>query len=496
MPYLVDNRFRLITRKSTAVLALFAFAASPAMLEAQSRVTAITPAEAQQGAQFHLQALQEFGGAVTGPQASYVEQVGKNIAVQSGLANSQSAFTVTLLNSSVDNAFAVPGGYVYVTRQLTSLMNNEAELAGVLGHEVGHVAARHSAKRQQTATRNSILGALGGILSGALLGNSGLGKLGQQLASAAPQLATLKFSRSQEIEADNLGIRYLRSAGYDPHAMATVLQNLAAQNSLDARLQGRGDATIPVWASTHPDPAGRVKGALQQAGTGSGVTNRDTFLNRIDGLTYGDDPHQGAIEGSTFIHPDMRLSFTAPAGFYMVNGSQAVSINGQSGQAQLTTAPYNGNLETYVRQVFQAVGGQQSQLAPQSVQRTTVNGLPAMVGTARVANGQSNVDVTVFAYEFGNGQAYHFVAIAPAGGAAVFNPMFNSMRRITAAEAGQVIPRVLDVVTASRTDTVQSLASRMAYTDAPVDRFRVLNGLAANAQVVPGQRYKIVVRGR
>src|SRR5687768_1499579 len=292
-----------------AGVAAIALVAGPA--NAQRAGTAITQAEAQQGAQYHEQFLQEFGGSMTGSQAAYVEQVGKNIAVQSGLANSQSAFNVTLLNSSVDNAFAVPGGYVYVTRQLVSLMNNEAELAGVLGHEVGHVAARHSKARQQRAERNSILGAIGSILSGVLLGNSGLGQVGQQIFSTAPQLLTAQFSRRQETEADTLGIAYLKGAGYDPRAMATLLQSLAAQTALDAALQGR-NASMPQWASTHPDPASRVRAALTRAGNVAGVTNRDTFLSRIDGLLYGDDPRQGMIEGNTFIHPDMRLTFTAP----------------------------------------------------------------------------------------------------------------------------------------------------------------------------------------
>jgi predicted Zn-dependent protease len=485
------NRVPRARKLALAGVAALALAAVPA--SAQRAGTAITQAEAQQGAQYHEQFLQEFGGAMTGSQAAYVEQVGKNIAVQSGLANSQSAFNVTLLNSSVDNAFAVPGGYVYVTRQLVSLMNNEAELAGVLGHEVGHVAARHSAQRQQRAQRNSILGAIGSILSGVLLGNSGLGQLGQQIFSAAPQALTAKFSRQQETEADRLGIAYLKGAGYDPRAMGTVLQSLAAQNALDAALQGR-DASMPAWASTHPDPASRVRAALSQAGNVSGVTNRDTFLSRIDGLMYGDDPHQGVIEGNTFIHPDMRLTFTVPNGFYMVNGTRAVSINGQSGQAQLTTGPYNGNLETYVRQAFAAIGGQQMQLAPQTLQRTTINGLPAVFGAARVNSGQQQVDVTVIAYEFSNNQAFHFAALTPAGRASTFNAMFNSMRRINANEAAQVVPRRIDVVTAGRNDTVQSLASRMAYSNAQLERFRVLNGLAANAQVVPGEKYKIVVR--
>ena len=124
----------------------------------------ITQQEASQGSEFHPQLLAEFGGTYQGPQAAYVESVGKNIAVQSGLGNARSSFTVSLLNSSVNNAFAVPGGYIYSTRQLVALMNNEAELAGVLGHEVGHVAARHSQRRQSNAQRNQILGTAGAIL--------------------------------------------------------------------------------------------------------------------------------------------------------------------------------------------------------------------------------------------------------------------------------------------------------------------------------------------
>ena len=280
--------------------------------------------------------------------------------------------------------------------------------------------------------------------------------------------------------------------------MGTVLQSLALQNALDARVQGRDNASIPEWASTHPDPASRVQSALSKAqatGVSGGITNRDTFLTRIDGLTYGDDPAQGVVEGRQFIHPELRLAFTAPQGFYMVNGTRAVSVNGQSGQAQFSLAPYNGNLESYVASVFGGVSEQQ-QIRPQSIQRTTVNGLPAAYGTARVNSGNGQVDVTVFAYEFANDRAYHFVAITPAGNASVFNAMFGSMRRIDSQTAANVIPRVIDVVTVRSGDTVNSLASRMAYSDNQVDRFRVLNGLTSNEGVSAGQKVKLVVRGR
>lgn len=486
---------RIVLATATAPLAL-ALTGCMGGGEVPSASSPITQQEAQMGAQYHPQFVAEFGGAMSGPHAQYIEQVGKKIALQSGLGNAESAFTVTLLNSPVHNAFAVPGGYVYTTRQLVTLMNNEAELAGVMGHEVGHVAARHSQRRQQTAQRNSILGVLGAIGSSVLLGNSGAGDLLSRTFLQGSQMLTLRFSRQQELEADDLGILYLSRAGYDPRAMSTVLGSLAAQNALDARIAGR-NASVPEWASTHPDPASRVRTAAAKAqGFTGNALNRDTFLTRIDGLLYGDDPAQGVIEGSRFTHPELMLSFTAPQGFTMINSTRAVSINGQGGQAQLSMAAYNGNLDAYVRSVFAALGGQNSNLAPSNMQRTTINGLAAAIGTARVNNNNGQVDVTVVAYEFARDRAYHFAAITPAGRSAVFNPMFNSMRRITQAEASAVVPRRIQVVTVARGDNVASLARRMDYTTAQVERFRVLNALGANEEVTPGQRVKIVVRGR
>jgi predicted Zn-dependent protease len=486
-------KIRLFALAGGSAVALSA-SATVAQAQQVQRVAPISQAEARQGAQYDPELLKEYGGELTGPQADYVASIGKNIAVQSGLGNARESFDVALLNSSIDNAFAIPGGYIYVTRQLVALMNNEAELAAVLGHEVGHVAARHSAQRQKIATRNQILGVLGQVLAGAVLGNSQLGQLGQQVVGTVPQLATLKYSRGQERAADKLGIQYLKSAGYDPHAMATVLQSLAAQNVLDAQLEGR-DATLPKWASTHPDPASRVVTAAKLAGNTTGVTNRDSFLSRIDGLLYGDDPQQGMIEGRTFIHPVYRLSFTAPQGFYLANGSDAVSISGDNGKAQMTTAPFNGNLSSYIAGVFQKIGGQ-TVLQPQTIARTTVNGLPAAYGVARVKSGNQTVDVTVFAYEFANNQAFHFATLTPAGQANVFSPMFGSMRRITVAEAAQVVPRRIRIVTARPGDTVAALAARMAYASAQEQRFRVLNGLTNGQGLVAGQKYKIVVQSR
>lgn len=491
----LNQTLRAVT--TVGALGLLAAAPGAGRLEAQAskapKIYAISAADKDLGAKAHPDLLTEFGGGLTGPQASYVEQVGKKIALQSGLSNTSGDFTVTLLNSPVNNAFAIPGGYIYVTRQLTALMNNEAELAGVLGHEVGHVAARHSAQRQKAAQRNQILGVLGSVLSSAVLGDNALGQLGQKVFSQGSQLLTLKFSRSQELQADQLGITYLKKAGYDPRAMSSVLESLARQNALEAGLRGSTNQT-PEWASTHPDPASRVRTALTYAGNATGgLTNRDVFLTRIDGLVYGDDPKQGVVDGRKFTHPTLRFGFEAPDGFFMVNGTSAVSITGSSGKAQFSGGKLTGTLDSYITQVFASLTeSNQAKITPASIQRTTVNGIPAAYGTARVQQSSGVIDVSVFAYDFGSGQAYHFVTMTQAGGSGVFNPMFNSLRRISAADAGTVKPRMLRVVAVKAGDTVQSLAAKMAYSDAPVDRFRVLNGLSSTATLTPGQKVKLV----
>ncbi len=489
------NAIRTFLAVSTALALVAAPQGSVTAQSSTGTVMAITAKEKQQGTQYHPQLVAEFGGAMTGPQALYVEGIGKKIALQSGMSNNSNDFTVTLLNSSVDNAFATTGGYIYTTRQLVTLMNNEAELAGVLGHENGHGAARHSAKRQSASTRNQVLGVLGAVLSGALLGNSQIGQFLQKGSLQAAQFFTLKYSRGQENEADKLGVEYLRRAGYDPRAMSTVLQSLANQNALSARLLGASSDRVPEWASTHPDPASRVSTTLALAGsTAKGLTNRDTFLSKINGIMYGDDPKQGIVDGRKFIHPVEKFAFEAPAGFYLLNGTRAVAISGQAGKGQLAGAPYSGDLDAYVRAVFTALGTQNKiTIAPGTISRTTVNGLPAAYSIARVAQGNNAaIDVTVFAYQFDATHAFHFMTMTQASGANVFEPMFASMRRISAAEAGAVKARRLLVVTAKKGDTVQTLANRMAFTDAPLDRFLVLNGLRADAKIAVGQRVKLV----
>lgn len=453
---------------------------------------AITAKDRDYGAKAHPQLVAEFGGAYEGPQADYVRRVGQKIAVQSGLSNTQSDFTVTLLNSSVDNAFAVPGGYVYVTRQLLALMNDEAELASVMGHEVGHVAARHSQSRQKRATTGALGQVLATVLGGVIGGDTGA-RIGQQLGGSIAQNYVLSFSRSQEYQADDLGVSYLGKAGYDPLAASSMLNSLAQETSLTRRLTGGKE--VPVRESTHPDPASRVTRAAQKAsGTAAiaKVRNRDVFLNAIDGMLYDDDPKQGVIDGQAFRHPELKIAFTAPAGYALVNTPQAVIIQGTGGRAQFTGAAHNGDLRTYVAVVFKAVGGQTS-LEYGPIERGSINGIDTARATA-LANTQSGqVLVTVQAYEMSPTSAFHFVTITPPNNPGLFAPLFQSFRRLTTAEASAIKPRRVDVVVAKSGDTVASLSGRMAYADYREDRFRALNALRTSDVIRAGQRYKLIV---
>jgi predicted Zn-dependent protease len=457
-------------------------------LQGQGASRTIAPQAQQAAAQQHPQVIEEFGGALGGTRGAYVSTVGNKVAAQSGI---RSTYTFTALNSPVLNAFAVPGGYVYVTRQLIGLANDEAELASVLGHEVGHVAADHSAGRQ----RASILSQILSVGASLVTGSSQLGQVVGQVA----QLRTLSYSRNQEFEADDLGVRYMSGAGYDPAASASFLASLGAATSLEERASGRNDErAVPNWARTHPLSADRVTRSTQRAQqtgmSGRGLRNRDQYLAMVDGLIVGDDPAQGIVDGRTFSHPDLRFRFSVPQGYGIQNGTRAVSVIGSNGQAQFSTGAFNGNLNTYIAQVLSAQAGQQVQVP--TPRTTTVNGIPAAYSTARLRTQSSQVDVTVFAYRWDNDTAYHFVLITPAGqGLGPFSSMVGSLSRLSASEASAIRPRVIDVVTVGARDTVQTLAARMAYTDLKTERFLTLNGLQSNARLTPGQKVKLVVYG-
>ena len=456
-----------------------------------------TAKEKASGAKNHPEIMKEFGGVYQSPQTAYVVQVGKKIALQSGLSNSENDFTVSFLNSPVNNAFAIDGGYVYITRQLAALCNSEAEMAGVLGHEVGHTAARHSEKRQKRSTVAGILGVLGTI-GGAVLGDNGgiagaLGGLAKEYSGTLAQLVTLSYSRSQEEQADDLGIQYLSKAGYDPTALSDMLRSLALQSSVDGKAAGHLGGPVPEWSSTHPDPAKRVVRAAKNGKKYpvSTFRNAEGHLNAINGMLYDDDPKEGVIDGQEFLHPDLKLKFTVPTGYGIANSAQAVSINGSGGQALFTTQAYNGNKQAYIDAAFKAVVGKDQQVPATQINETRVNGIPAFTSTADVQTQNGVVRLTVFAYEFSANQAFHFVTITPSN-SAPFNSMYQSVTRLSQSEANAIKPRKLRVVTVGRSDTVASLSARMAYKNYQSDRFLALNGMTSTSTLRPGQKVKIV----
>ncbi|QPQ55959.1 M48 family metalloprotease [Allosphingosinicella flava] len=453
----------------------------------------ISQSAAQTAAQQHPQIIEEFGGAETSARSSYVTSVGRRVAAQSGVRGAGAgAYTFTTLNSPVLNAFAVPGGYIYITRELLGLMDDEAELASVLGHEIGHIAADHSAQRSSRSQISQVLAALAGVVTGS--------SQVAQVASTLSQGLVLNYSRSQEFQADDLGIRYMAGAGYDPGASPTLLTSLGAATSLETRVSGGPDErSIPSWARSHPLSADRVTRATRQANaTGlanRGTRNRDQFLAQIDGMLWGDDPAQGVVEGRNFFHPDLRLRFTVPNGYGIQNGTRAVTVSGANGQAMFSGGRYQGDLGSYIAQVFRGLAGQ-TQLNFSQPRATTVNGIPAAYSTARVATQQGQVDLTVFAYQWDSNTAYHFATLTRAGtGLGPFSSLVGSVARLSATEAAAIRPRVIDVVTVRAGDTVQSLASRMAYNDLKLERFLVLNSLAANSQLRAGDKVKLIVYG-
>jgi predicted Zn-dependent protease len=229
---------------------------------------------------------------------------------------------------------------------------------------------------------------------------------------------------------------------------------------------------------------------------GQGLRNREQHLAAINGMVFDDDPRQGIIEGRDFLHPDLRVAFTAPQGFALQNGVRGVSVVGQSGQAEFSMAPASGNLETYIGQVYRTIGGNQAQIQYSRPEPTTINGIPAAYSIGRAQTQQGVVDVSVVAYQFAPDRIYHITTITQGGsGPGPFTPMIQSVRRLTSQQAAAIRPRIIQVVTVGAGDTVQTLAGRMAYSTYQLERFRALNGLGLNGSVQPGQRVKLVVYG-
>lgn len=473
-----------------AVLALFAAGPSPAAAQGFSLMS--PEQEKQIGAEEHPKILAEYGGAYDDPAlGGYVAEVAGRMARVSDTPNAP--FRVTLLNSPVVNAFALPGGYVYFTRGLLALANNEAELAGVIGHEIGHVTARHTAQRYS----RGVMAQLGVAALDLLLQNS----LASQLAQAGGALYLQKYSRDQEYQADLIGIQLLTRAGYAPQAQAHFLASLNSYAALENRIAGREGAERRTdFMATHPRTADRVERAIREAGAEGGepIYRRDIFLDRIDGMVYGDDPSQGFVRGRTFSHPGMRITFTVPEGFRLNNGTDAVTAQGPNGagiqfdnEGDRKALAAATSAADYLTRIWAA------KASLQNVQGITINGLDAATATTRLNTDGGQADARLVAIRVAPDQIFRFTMIsAPAQTRAMAEPYRQtamSFRRLSPQEAAALKPLRIRIVKAAAGDTAEKFAARMAMADYRLDWFRVLNAIGPNDVIKPDQRVKLVV---
>ena len=507
--HVVWGRLAGVTLKTAAILLALGLSAGCASTvnpaTGQRQYTSLSQADEQRiGAQEHPKVLKQFGGVYDNPKiGGYVAQIGGRLAANSELPKQKWTFTV--LDSPIVNAFALPGGYIYISRGLMSLANSEAELAGVLGHEIGHVTGRHTAQR---VTRAQAVG-VGGLL--ASIGAAALGvdpRLAGQLAQVAGQGYVASFSRSQELEADQLGVRYLARTGYDPFAQADFLANLQAQSTLQSRLSGGGyDPNRVDFFATHPATAQRVReaaAAAQRAGINinqGAPRRRDAYLRLIDGMIYGDSPEKGYVKGATFEHPALRFKFSFPKGYQVVNSDKAVSAKGPKGQSIIFDggSAHSGSMAAYIQQKWVPALAQKSRISqPRKLDEFEVNGLPGATAVVSAATSKGEVEARLIAINAGD-RVYRFTALYPPQlSGAMQEPlqrMSYSFRKLSAAQAAALKPLRVRVIKVKSGDTVAGLARRMAQSGDREARFRVLNGLGPKDQLQAGQLVKIVTEG-
>ena len=447
--------------------------------------------EAQIGADEHPKILARFGGVYQDPAiGGYVAEVGGRVMAHAGAQ--QQSFRFTVLNSPQVNAFALPGGYVYVTRGLLALANSEAQLAGVLAHEVGHVVARHTAQRYNRA----IFTSLGAAVLGAVAGN----QLVDQLVQIGGELYLKGFSRDQEFEADTLGVRYMAGAGYDPHAQARFLAAMGSHSALESKIAGaQGRDPIADFFATHPRSEERVQRAIAAAQVTGGAQNaprrRQRYLDTIQGLVYGDDPSQGLVRGRVFSHPKLGFSFTVPPGYRLINTDQAVFAKGPNGAA----IKFDGakkqdagrDVLNYLSRVWAA------RLSLVDVERLTINGMPAATGHTIVnAKSGGKADLRLVAIRFSRDRIVRFMMLTPVNQLGRLRQELQrttfSFRRLGQAERSWLKPFRVRLLTFGRGDSIDGLAARLPIEGYKVARFRTLNGLGPNDRPPPGVQLKTI----
>jgi len=433
------------------------------------------------GSEEHARIVAAYGGIYHDPK---VEQtvariVGRVVAASD---KPEQGYRITILNAPAVNAFALQGGYLYVTRGLLALANDSSEVAAVLGHEIGHITANHAIERENKA-RNALI--VSRVATDVLDDNSG------KLALASTQRTLASFSRQQELEADAIGIRTIGKAGYDPFAAARFLGAMARFANYRSALGSASDKR-PDFLSTHPSTPERVDFATRAArefgAPGIGEVDRDRYLDGVDGLVFGDDPSQGYVRDRSFIHPTLGIGFTVPEGFVIDNTSDAVLATGADGTALRFDAvglPQNADLADYLR------SGWVNGLDASSIKTFAVNGMPAASANAQAKGWVFRIAVV----QSPSGATYRFIfanEVETPGFQKAATLTVNSFRKLDPAEVAKLKPLRVRIVTAATGDTTDTFIRKMHGVSRPRDLFLTLNDLDADAHIAPGTKLKII----
>lgn len=450
----------------------------------------ITPQKEDEiGAQAHPSIIEREGLYGDENIQQYVRGIGQAVAKDTERPDVMYQFFV--LDTPDVNAFALPGGYIYITRGLMALAGSEAEVAAVLAHEVGHVTGRHGAARQS----KGMLADIGGFIVAAATGSEDAARL----LGMGSNLYIQSYSRAQEYEADGLGVRYITRAGYDGRGMPILLSQLNAQNILEAKIAGRSLNDGVDYLATHPNPQDRVQRALAEvsaAGYG-GMVRREEYLRRIDGMVYGDSARQGFVRGQDFHHPEMMFTFRVPEGFVMKNyHDRVIARNRQAGASivfDMKENKYGLSSYHYMTQEWL-----ENQVPVRDYERLTINGMPAVMGVFKGALEGQEVYIRLVAIEWSSKQIARFQIVHPrnmrVSEVDALKQTLHSFRKISEAEKSKYKPYRLSLVKAKAGDTVESLAARMVIRDGfQADRFRVLNGLGTYDAIEAGREYKIII---
>jgi predicted Zn-dependent protease len=441
--------------------------------------------EIEMGKQSAQQVEQSIGFYNDPAVQQYVSQIGMKMAKASERPNLPWEFHV--VNDASVNAFALPGGFIYVTRGLMTAINDEAELATVVGHEIGHVTNRHSVQQISKAQVATLGLGIGSILSPGVARVAGV-------ASQGLQVLFLKYSRDAENQADLAGFRYALNQNYDVREMSNVFQ------TLDRESQLAGGGKLPEWLETHPDPGTRIQNTQQRLDTlhkdlSKAVINRDQYLQHVQNMTYGEDPRQGFFEGTAFYHPDLRFQVTFPEGWKTQNGADAVvavSPN-QDAMMQLSLAG-----KTPPQQAAQQFLSQQGVQAG-NTSTASVNGLPAASGYFEAQTDQGAVRglITFLSY---NGNTFGILGYTPADKLTQYDQAFRQATASFGALRNQaalsVQPAKVELMKLQREMTLEQF-NQQYPSSISIAELAIINEVESPSTAIPqGRTIKRVVGGR